>query len=232
MDRMLVVIFDSESKAYEGKKALLQLDREGSITVYADAVLEKKADGTATVKQGDDWGPLGTLVGTTWGSLLGLLGGPVGLAIGAGVGFVAGATADLRDVRIGDDFIDDVTKLLLPNRWAVVAEIDEDWTTPLDTRMEAIGGTVIRRSLSEVKDKIHEEHIAAIKADIAQLKAEQAEAQADRKAKLHEKINQLDAKLQAQLQKAEDRREAAVREAKAKAEVLKAKAAVAKAKAK
>lgn len=54
MDRMLVVVFDNETKAYEGKKALLQLDGEGSLSVYAYAVLAKYADGTATVKQGDD----------------------------------------------------------------------------------------------------------------------------------------------------------------------------------
>ena len=39
MDRMLVVVFDNENKAYEGKKALLQLDGEGSISVYAYTVL-------------------------------------------------------------------------------------------------------------------------------------------------------------------------------------------------
>ena len=32
MERMLVVVFDSETKAYEGKSALRQLEREGSIT--------------------------------------------------------------------------------------------------------------------------------------------------------------------------------------------------------
>jgi hypothetical protein len=31
---MLVVVFDSETKAYEGKRALIQLDSEGSIGVY------------------------------------------------------------------------------------------------------------------------------------------------------------------------------------------------------
>jgi uncharacterized membrane protein len=229
MDRMLVVIFDSESKAYEGKKALLQLDREGSIGVYAYAVVAKNADGTATVKQGDDSGPLGTLAGTSLGSLIGLLGGPVGLAIGATAGFVAGATADLNNARIGGDFIDDVTKVLLPNRVAVVAEIDEDWTTPVDTRMEPIGGIVFRRALSAVKDTVNDEEVAAVKADIAQLKAEHAKAHADRKAKIQEKINQLDSKLQAQLQHAKERRQAAEREAQAKVQVLKAKAAAAKA---
>jgi len=228
---MLVVVFDNETKAYEGKRALMQLGAEGSISVYAYAVLAKHADGTATVKQGDDSGPLGTLLGTSFGSLIGLLGGPVGLAIGATAGLAVGGATDLHNARIGDDFIDDVTKALTPNKVAVVAEIDEDWTTPVDTRMEAIGGTVFRRALSEVKHTIHDENVAAMKADLAQMKAEQAKAHADRKAKLNEKINQLDSKIQVQLQKAKDQRQAAERQAQAKVQVLKAKAAAAKAKA-
>jgi len=231
MDRMLVVVFDNETKAYDGKKALTRLDAEGSISVYAYAVVSKLADGTVTVKQEDDYGPIGTLLGTTFGGLIGLLGGPAGFAIGLATGAVAGGVVDLHNVGIGEDFIDDVNKSLTPGKFAVVAEIDEDWTTPVDTRMEAIGGTVYRRALSEVKHTIHEENVAAMKADLAQMKAEQAKAHADRKAKLQEKINQLDSKIQAQMQKAKDRREAAQREEQAKVKVLKEKAAAAKAKA-
>jgi len=231
MDRMLVVVFDNETKAYEGRKALLQLDSEGSITVYAYAVLAKHADGTATIKQEDDSGPIGSFVGTSFGSLIGLLGGPAGVAIGAAAGLATGGAADLHNARIGDDFIEDVTKLLLPNKVAVVAEIEEDWTTPVDTRMEAIGGSVFRRALSDVRHTIHEENVAAMKADLAQMKAEHAKAHADRKAKLQQKINQLDSKIQAQLQKAKDGREAAERQAQAKVRVLEAKAAAAKSKA-
>ena len=229
MDRMLVVVFDNERKAYEGKKALLQLDAEGSISVYGYAVVAKKADGTSTIKQGDDVGPLGTLVGTTLGSLIGVLFGPVGLAIGATAGFTGGATADVYNSGVGDDFIDDVSKSLLPSKVALVAEIEEDWTTPVDTRMEAIGGLVFRRALSEVKHQVHEESVNSMKADMAQFKAEQAQAHADRKGKLREKINQLDSKIQAQLQQAKDRRGAKEREAQVKAKVLKAKAAAAEA---
>lgn len=230
MDRMLVVVFDNENKAYEGKKALLQLDGEGSITLYGYAVVAKNTNGTTTVKQGDDSGPLGTLAGTAVGSLIGLLGGPIGVAIGATAGLTAGAAADLNNARIGLDFIDDVTKVLLPNKLAVVAEVEEDWTTPVDNRMEAIGGTVFRRALSDVKQTIHDEHVAAIKADIAEMKAEHAQASADRKAKLHERISQLDAKLQAQLQKVKEQRQAADRQAQAKVDILKAKAKAAAAK--
>jgi len=231
MDRILVVVFDSESKAYEGKKALSQLENEGSLVVYAYAVIGKNPDGTTTLKQGDDPGPLGTLVGTSLGSLIGLLGGPVGLAIGATAGLFSGSLADLNNARVGEDFIDDVRQELQSNKFAVVAEIQEDWTTPVDSRMEAIGGKVYRRAVSEVKQTIHDEDIAAMKADIAQMKAEQAKAHADLKGNLQEKINQLDSRIQARLEKAKEQRQAVERQAKAKVEILKAKAAVMKAKA-
>ncbi len=220
VDRILVVVFDTETKAYEGKNALLRLDDEGRINLYANIVLAKHADGRATIEQENDRGPLGTLLGTELGSLIGMLGGPAGLAIGAVAGLLAGGTADLNDLRIGDGFIDDVTKELRPNRFAVVAEVQEESTTPVDSCMERIGGIVFRRTLSEVKHTIHEEHVAAMKADLAQMKAEWAKADADRKAKLQEKMHQLDSKIQAQLLEAKDRRDEAEWEAKAKAEDL------------
>ncbi len=39
------------------------------------------------------------------------------------------------------------------------------WSTPVDTRMEAIGGTVFRRALSDVQHTIHDENVAAMKSD-------------------------------------------------------------------
>jgi uncharacterized small protein (DUF1192 family) len=155
----------------------------------------------------------------------------VGVVIGASAGLLAGGMDDLNNARVGADFVDDVRKELQPNKFAVVAEIQEDWTTPVDSRMEAIGGKVYRRALSDVKQTTHDEDVAAMKADIAQLKAEQAKTHADRKARLQEKINQLESKMQAQAEKFTHRRQAAERQAKAKVETLKAKAAVWKAKA-
>ena len=230
MNRMLVVVFDTEGKAYEGKKALWSLDAEGSISVYAASVVGRNPDGSFEVKQ-EDPGLLGTLVGTPVGALIGLIGGPTGAAIGAAAGLAVGGFADLDNVRIGDDFIDDVGKALSPGHSALVAEVEEDWTAPVDTRMEALGGQVQRRALSDVRDTADDEDTGAIKADIAQTKAEHAQARADRKAKLQERMNQLDSKLQARLEKSKERREAAKRVAQAKVAILKTKAAVAQTKA-
>ena len=51
MEKMLVVVFDNEAKAYEGARTLNQLDAEGSITIHAEAVIKKDANGTVSVIQ-------------------------------------------------------------------------------------------------------------------------------------------------------------------------------------
>jgi uncharacterized membrane protein len=231
MDRMLVVVFDDERKVIDGMTALRELDLRGGITVYSHAVVMRNPDGTTIVRQSDDRGPFGLLVGAVLGGLIGLLGGPAGPAIGFTVGSVVGGAVDMNKARVGEDFVVDVAEALLPNRAAVVAEIEENLTETVDSRMEALGGTVFRRAITEVRHTIHDQHIAAIEADLAQIKAEHAQAHAERKARLQEKINQLESRLQAQLQMAKERREAAERETRAKVELLQKKAAAAKAKA-
>ena len=84
---------------------------------------------------------LGHHLGLAAGSLAGLLGGPVGLAVGAATGTVAGSLFDLAVLGVGDDFLRGLENLT-PGRVAVVGDIDEEWVTPLDTRMEALGGIV------------------------------------------------------------------------------------------
>lgn len=224
MERIIAVVFDNEKKAYEGKNALLQVERNGDIVIYGGAVVTKHADGTASVKEFDDLGGIGGITGTAVGSLIGLLGGPVGMLVGAASGFAVGAIADVDyydNARVGEDFVGDVLKSFTPNKVALVAEIDEDWTTPVDVQMETIGGIVFRRSMWEAREVSNQKEIAAMNADLAQLEAEQAKASADRKAKLQKKIDQLQAKIDAQQKKAKDRQAAFAARQKSKTDVLK-----------
>jgi len=154
MDRMLVVVFDDQAKVQDGKNALLQLDSDGSISIYRYAVVMKLADGTTTVEQEDEPRLLGTLDGSLLGSFISQLRDPLGAAAGA----VPSATTGMRK-----DFIDDVTKVLLPNRVAFVAEVAEEWTSPVDARMERIGGIVFRWTLSDVKHMLDDQETSPSK---------------------------------------------------------------------
>lgn len=220
MERMLVVVFDNERKAYEGVSALRELEFVGAITINAGAVIVKHADGTVSISPQDDLGPIGTLLGTSVGSLIGILGGPVGVAVGAASGFTLGGLYDLDSVRVSADFVDDVSKSLTPNKVAIVAELDEGLTMPVDTRMEALGGMVFRRTLREVRETLHDREIAAMKADLALLKEEMSEAHAEQRAKLQKKTEQLQAKIEAKQQATDERREAFEQRQKSKGKTL------------
>jgi len=231
MEKLLVVVFEAESKVFEAKKALQRLEKEDVIDVFDLAIVARNADGSATVRPGDDLTPVRAMAGTVLGALVGLLGGPTGAALGAAAGFVAGGAMDVSGATICDDFVEEVRRKLTPEKFALVAEISEDSPNPVDANMRALGGTVFRRPLKEVKHAIHDVKVAAMKANLAQMKAEHATAHAERKVKVQEKLNQLESKMQAGIEKKKQRRQAAEAREKAKADFLQAKAAAMKAKA-
>ena len=119
MDKMVVVVFDTEPKAYEGLQALSELHREGSLTVYSDAVIAKGTDGKVAVRQSASMGPVGALLGGATGTLIGLLGGPTGAATGMFAGGLGGAAYDVANLGVGADFVDEVSKRLKPAKAAV-----------------------------------------------------------------------------------------------------------------
>jgi uncharacterized membrane protein len=170
MERMLAVVFDSESQAHDARRALEALADLSTIALHAVGTVVKDGDG-ATVSKIDRADPQATLGGTAIGSLLGLLGGPVGLAVGVAGGFLIGATADFAMSHVGYQFVTDVEHALQPGKAAVVAAIDEESTDPVDERMSALGGTVFRRALSDVAEAAYERETAAIEEDHPPAKA-------------------------------------------------------------
>ncbi len=229
MEKMLVVIFNNGTKAYEGSHALLELDEEGSIAIHAEAVIQKNNDGTVNIKKADDSFPLGTLSGTAIGSLIGLLGGPVGLGVGAAVGATAGFFGDLYVADVDADFLSEVAASLTPGKFAVVADVSEEWITPVDTRMEALGGVVLRTPKQYFEDQRRAKEIAAMKAEINAMKAEIAEARAEHKARIQARIDNLNRKLQEKVDQAKKRAEHLKNETEAKVQALQKKAATARA---
>jgi uncharacterized membrane protein len=220
MDKMLVVVFDSELKAYEGSKALQELQNEGSIDLYAKAVIARDASGEVTVKQQGDMGPVGTSVGLLTGSLIGLIGGPVGLIVGASAGMSGGLLFDLAHLGVGEDFLSEVEKTLLPGKAAVVAEVREEWTMPVDARMEALGGVVLRRTRSEFVDAQIERDVATLKAELTELETERDQATGAARAKLQAKVDAAKARLQAKQDAIQAKIEASQKEAEAKIKSL------------
>lgn len=217
----MVAVFDNETNAFKGSKALDELNNDGSITLYASGVIGRTDEGPAKVLQEAPDGPVGTGVGLLTGALIGLLGGPVGVAIGAYVGSISGLAYDFAKIGVGEDFLDEVGQYLLPGKTAVVAEVWEEWVLPVDARMEALGGIVFRRPRTEYYDAQIAADAAAFRSEISELKDELTIANAEEKAKLQVKIDAAKARLHATQEKAKKAIEDAKQEMEAKIDSLK-----------
>ena len=152
----------------------------------------------------------------------------MGLAIGAAAGTIAGSLYDVSQVGVGDDFLAEVSKHLLPGKMAVVAEVDEEWGTPLDSRMEHLGGIVVRRARGEFIDAQIEREIEAEKAEIAKLKVGRDQALGQAKAKLQVKIVAALDRLMTRRDQLYEKIEAIKREGEAKIKSMQEQAAKAK----
>ena len=206
MSKFVFTVFPDEAKAYEGVRALKALHLEGSVTLYSHAVVQRDAQGVFSVKEKQTEGPIGTGVGALVGGLIGLFGGPVGLAVGLGGGTVLGALRDLLNMGLSNEFLETVSRELTPGRTAVVAEVSEEWVTPLDTRMEALGGSVVREMREDFIDGEIEKRIADLKWVVARRKAERAAAKAEKmEAKLKKEVTKAEEKLQDIAEKARER---------------------------
>ena len=220
----MVVVFDSELKAYEATEALHQLDKGGSIDIHAESVINKIAAGKVELMDAKGDFPVHTWKGTAIGSLIGLLGGPVGLLVGAATGATLGSFHDFYLSGVDESFIDEVSAKLTAGKFAVVADISEDWVTPLDIQMEKLGGSVFRTPKKDVETEQRVRAVERAKADIKQLKAELAKAPRESKAKLQAKIDKQEENLKNKMEQARKRLAEIKKEQDAKVEAMKKKA--------
>ena len=194
---MLVAVFDNENKAFEGLSSLKDLHKKGDITLYATAVVSKNENGELRLNTAADQGPVGTATGLFTGSLIGLLGGPIGLAVGAAVGTVSGLIFDMSSDDINITFVDEVSNALTKGKTAVIAEIDETWTVPVDTRLETLNAMVFRRLTYEVAEDQWARESEAIDAEFRNLKEELKQAREEDQAAIKSAMGKLQKKAQA-----------------------------------
>ena len=216
MDRILVAVFPNEVGLREGLRALQDLEAQGTITVYARAVIAVGEESGVMVMEPADEGPLGTPVALLTGSLLGPLAGSVGIAVAAGAGTLGRVLHDLARIGVDEDFLTEVGEALRPGSAAVVAEVWEERISPVDARVETLGGCVFRRVRKEIADADIERDVAALHAELASLEAELASAPEEQRAHVQERIDATRTKLRAAQRRAKALLDALTCEAEAK----------------
>jgi len=129
---------------------------------------------------------------------------------------------DFDEAGVDIGFVNEVSEALSPGKVAVLAEIDEMWMAPVDTRMDELGGLVFRRLRSEVIDDQLAREAEAFDKELQELEAELAEAEADEEAKaaISKQIDNTKAKLEAINKTAKDKLQKTVEEGEAKLTAL------------
>jgi len=187
MEKLVVLVFDGLRKAQAGLRALRELDLRGEISLFEATLASKKPDGgVEVVSDPDDQRfPLVGVCGLV-GMVLGVLGGIIGVLGGAIAGALAGFIIRLQRAGLTDDFVNDVSMAVAPGRFAVIAELSEDSTTALDTRIREIGGAVFRRTRAQAWRMHQNREAAERRAMTLRVEAEEVQAKAD-------SLNRLDA---------------------------------------
>jgi uncharacterized membrane protein len=217
MDKMIVIVFDGEPAAYAGSRALKELHWEGSITLYSGSVIAKESNGRVQLKQVVNLGLAGSVLGTATCALVGALADNTGTAL-------SGQVPNLSNAGVSEDFLRDVARSLRPSKSAVVAEIEEDWITPLDSLMDMLGGVVFRRVRAEVEDAQLERDAIVLHAETS-TSGTSCRMEGPAKMKLQAKADEARARLERARDQALRRIDAIMLEADAKVRSLQAQAA-------
>ena len=153
MDKMLIATFDTTSKALKGVIVLKDLHRARDIKLYSTAVIAKDPAGKVSIKQASEREFKGSQIGLLFGILLGALGGLVGFALGGLIGALVGLVVDLARSGMSVDFLEEASNTLEPGKAALLAEMNETSTTPVDIKLAKLGGHVYRQPRSEFVDE-------------------------------------------------------------------------------
>jgi uncharacterized membrane protein len=152
---VICVSFDPDTNAYAALTALKELDSQKRLKVEAAAVIERGDDGQILVKDRVGSGEFaGTASGGLLGLMIGIIGGPLGILIGGTYGLMAGSLIDLDAAEQSESALAQMAASVKPGHAALVAQMTEQSPELVDTAMERLGGTVLRRSADEVEAEV------------------------------------------------------------------------------
>ena len=195
-NEVIVVDFTNDDSAYEALTTLKQLGSQGQIKVVEAAVVTRGDDGHIETKDqvGDD-NLVGTASGGIVGLLIGILGGPLGVLLGGATGLMIGSLYDMADADDTDSVLSEVSKTVQAGRNAVLAQVVEQSPEVVDTAMERLSGTVVRRPVYEVENEIAAAQEAQREAKKAARKKLREARHEKRQEEAHAKVEELKAKL-------------------------------------
>jgi len=159
MSDLVAIVYPSEAKAEKVRQRLFKLQKEYLIK-FTDAVIAVKTEeGPVRLNQLVNTTAAGAATGSLWGLLIGVLflNPLIGVALGAASGALGGA---LTDYGINDSFMKELTATLKPGNAALFVLIQEMTADKVLREIQDAGGTVLKTSLDDSKEKLLREALA------------------------------------------------------------------------
>jgi uncharacterized membrane protein len=159
MSDLVAIVYPSEAKAEEVRQRLFDL-RKQYLIEFSDAVIAVKTDvGPVKLNQLVNTTAAGAASGSFWGLLIGVifLNPLIGVALGAASGALGGL---LTDYGINDAFMKELAANLKPGDAALFVLIQNMTADKVLKEIQVAGGTVLKTSLDDTKEKVPREALA------------------------------------------------------------------------
>jgi uncharacterized membrane protein len=159
MSDLVAIVYPSEAKAEEVRQRLFDL-RKQYLIEFSDAVIAVKTDaGPVKLNQLVNTTVAGAASGSFWGLLIGVLflNPLIGVALGAASGALGGL---LTDYGINDAFMKELAASLKPGDAALFVLIQNMTADKVLKEIQGAGGTVLKTSLDDTKEKVLREALA------------------------------------------------------------------------
>lgn len=160
MSDLVVIVYETEAKAEEMRTKIFELQKEYLIELGDAAIAVKQPDGNVKLNQLLNTTAAGAATGGVWGLLIGMifLNPLLGVALGAASGAISGA---LTDYGVNDKFMKDLSESLKPGNAALFLLIKKVTGDKVLEAVKGTGGTVLKTSLDDSKEKALRDALAA-----------------------------------------------------------------------
>jgi uncharacterized membrane protein len=155
MENIVIATFDDTNAALQGMRELQQLHDAGKLRLRDAGVVECRADGTWRIADEAEEPVFGGTVAVgLLGALVGVLAGPLGLLLGGAVGLMAGEVIDVTEDEARELIHEAMIRRVPPGTTALVGDVDEPVSHPLDDAMAKLGAPMARWPRAEVEAEL------------------------------------------------------------------------------
>lgn len=199
MDKMVAIIFDSEKDVKAGDKILNKLAGEGQIAIFGEAVLEHSSDAINILKSTEN-GPISTVFGNLVSCIVNVVGWDKSVKTPPNSETTWGLVNDVNRTLVDVEYLNEIKQMLTPGKYAIIAEINEQWVAPLNSALKPLNPIILREYRKDILDNRLQDDLFSIKKEYQELVSELKNASSDARCEIEHRMNVLKDRMQQKIE--------------------------------